>query len=107
MRPKELSACQICAPRGCANGGCRVAVLVLFCACYCRDVPVGCISRDSKRAEFSNVSREDRVIARLDKKDVIKGEQKYGHVRIGTVEIWYWDPGARPTSCDRKRCSPE
>lgn len=107
MGPKELSASQICALRGCTNGRCRVAVLVLFCTCYCRDVLVGSICRHSKRAAFGNVSGEDRVVVRLDKKNVIKGEQEYGHVRIGAVEIWYWNPGPRPTACDRKGGSPE
>jgi hypothetical protein len=78
---------------------------MLLRAGYGRDSLVGPISNDPERAAFNNMSREDRVVVGLAEEDVIEGEHKYCHVRVGAVQIWYWDPDTRGASCDGKGSS--
>ena len=60
---------------------------MLLCASYGRDIPVRPISLEPERAASGNVGREDWVVVRLDKEDVIECDKEYCHVRIGAVKI--------------------
>jgi len=73
---------------------------MLFRAGHSRDGLVGPIGDHPERAAFNNIGGEDGVVVGLVEEDVVEGEQKDCHVGIGAVQIWYWDPDTRGTSCD-------